>query len=177
MVLFGTPIETIYLTTLIIAGVLTLLFLLFGDIFEGIGDVFGFINPILILAFLTFGSASGFIFESLTMLDSILILIISILIGLLLVSLVNVFLLIPMSTAEESLGYTEESLKGRVGKVIISIPEDGFGEVLIESKVGKISKPAAGYENQAIQEGKQVLILNVDKGVLFVEAYEVKDFG
>ncbi|RDW15927.1 NfeD family protein [Oceanobacillus chungangensis] len=172
MVLFGTPIETIYLTTLIVAGILTILFLLFGDILEGIGEMLGIFNPVLILAFLTFTSASGYILESLTTLNSILILIISILTGLLLVTLLNIFILIPMSSAEESLSYTEESLKGRVGKVIIPIPENGFGEVVIDSKSGRISKPAACYENKIIQEGQQVLIINVEKGVLYVETYE-----
>ncbi|EPR66808.1 putative membrane protein [Cyclobacterium qasimii M12-11B] len=36
--LFGVPIQTMYLYTLIIAGSLTLLFLFFGDVFAGLPE-------------------------------------------------------------------------------------------------------------------------------------------
>lgn len=172
MTLFGTPIETIYLTLLIIAGSLTVLYLFFGDILEGIGEALGFFNPVLILSFITFFSATGYVMEFITPFHSLLIIAISIIMAFILDTLLNVFILIPLSSAEESLSYTEESLKGRVGKIIIPIPENGFGEIVIESKVGMISRPAAGIENKAIAEGVQVLVLEVEKGVLYVEPYD-----
>ena len=66
----------------------------------------------------------------------------------------------------------EESLKGRVGKVITSIPENGYGEVLIENVSGRIAKPAKGFENEKIHEGSNVLIVNIKNGVLYVTVYE-----
>lgn len=54
MTLFGMPIETIYLILLIASGSLTILYLFFGDVLEGLGEAAGFLNPILILAFITF---------------------------------------------------------------------------------------------------------------------------
>ncbi|PAV28850.1 hypothetical protein CIL05_14585 [Virgibacillus profundi] len=171
MTLFGTSMETIYLTMLIIAGSLTVLYIFFGDILEGIGEAIG-LNPALILAFITFFSASGYIFETVTSFSSLVIMVVSIISALLLDILLNIFVLIPLSSAEESLSYTEESLKGRVGKIIIPIPENGFGEIVIESKSGMISKPATGYENEAIAGGKRVLVIEVKKGVLYVIPYE-----
>lgn len=172
MTLFGTPIETIYLTLLIIAGSLTVLYLFFGDILEGIGDALGFLHPVLILSFVTFFSASGYVLEFITPFHSLIIVAVSILLALALDTLLNIFILIPLSSAEESLSYTEESLKGRVGKIIIPIPVDGFGEIVIESKFGVISKPAVAYENEPIKEGMQVLVLEIEKGVLYVVPYE-----
>ncbi|TQS75876.1 DUF1449 family protein [Ornithinibacillus gellani] len=172
MIIFGTPIETIYLILLIASGIITVLYLFFGDVLEGIGEVAGFLNPVLILSFITFFSAAGYILEQITSFSSVLIIIIAAVLGFILVTLLNVFVLIPMASAEESLSYTEESLKGRVGRIIIPIPEDGYGEVLIDSKMGRISKPAVSYEKQPISEGKQVLILDVIHGVLYVEVYE-----
>lgn len=172
MTLFGTSMETIYLFTLIIAGLLTLLYLLFGDFLEGIGEVVSFLNPALILAFFTFFSASGYILEQLTPLPSLLIIAISIVVSFALDTLLNLFILIPMASAEESLSYTEDSLKGRIGKIIIPVPENGFGEIIIDSKSGMISKPAASYENQPIHEGQQVLVIEIEKGVLYVIPYE-----
>lgn len=172
MSLFGAPIETVYLYVLIIAGLLTVLYIFFGDFLEGIGEIFPFINPVLILAFITFFSAAGYILESTTTLSSLFIIGLSLVISLILDTLLNIFILIPLSTAEESLSYTEESLIGRVGKIIIPIPDEGYGEVVIESKSGMISKPATQYTTKGIHEGTQVLVLEVKNGVLYVEPYE-----
>lgn len=175
MELFGTPIESIYLTTLIISGLITVLYILFGDVLEGVAEATGFLNPTLILSFVTFFSASGYLFEQLTPLNSNLIIAISGVIALILDVLLNVFVLVPLASAEESLVYTEESLKGRIGKVIISVPEDGFGEVVIESNSGNIAKPAASFDDLSIKEGSQVLVVDVKSGVLYVTPHESFD--
>ncbi|WP_018663824.1 hypothetical protein [Heyndrickxia acidiproducens] len=172
MEVFGVSIETAYLFVLIAAGCLTVLYLLFNDLLGGVTDAVHFIHPALILAFITFFSASGYIFEAATNLSHILIIAISMMIALALDTLLNVFVLVPLSTAEESLAYTEESLKGRVGKTILSIPKDGFGEVVIDSMTGTISKPAASMQDLPIEEGKQVLVIEVKNGVLYVVPYE-----
>ncbi|MCJ7840815.1 hypothetical protein MUB24_07835 [Lederbergia sp. NSJ-179] len=172
MSLFGYPIETIYLVLLVISGTLTLLYLFFGDVLEGADEVSPFLNPVLILAFITFFSAGGFILEKVTALNSFLIIIIAAFISILLDVLLNVFVLIPLKSAEQSLSYTEKSLEGRVGKAIVSIPTQGFGEVVIESYSGMISKPAASYENTSILEGTEVLVIEVKEGVLYVVPYQ-----
>lgn len=172
MTLFGISIETIYLFLLIISGSITILYLFFGDVFEGIGEVSVFFNPVLILAFITFFSAGGFILEKVTALNAFLIMAISALIALILDVLLNVFVLVPMKSAEQSLAYTEKSLEGRVGKVIVSIPERGFGEVVIESYSGMISKPAASFEDKPIAEGVEVLVIELKDGVLYVTPYK-----
>ncbi|QED47294.1 NfeD family protein [Cytobacillus dafuensis] len=168
MELFGIPIQTIYLYTLIISGSLIILYLFLGDVVEGISEATGFLNPVLVLAFLTFMSAIGYLLEAFTGLSSILIIVISSIASLILDTLLNVFVLIPLANAEESLVYTEDSLKGRIGAVIIPIPENGFGEVLIDSISGRISKPATSFENKEIEEGKKVLVIDVKDGVLYV---------
>ncbi|GAA0328729.1 NfeD family protein [Bacillus carboniphilus] len=175
MELFGTPIETIYLTALIISGIITVLYILFGDVLEGVAEATGFLNPTLILSFITFFSASGYLFEQLTPLNSLLIIAISAIIAIILDVLLNVFVLVPLASAEESLVYTEESLKGRIGKVIISVPEDGFGEVVIESNSGNIAKPAASFDDLPIKEGSQVLVVDIKSGVLYVTPHESFD--
>ncbi|GIN98195.1 putative membrane protein YuaF [Siminovitchia terrae] len=172
MTLFGMPIETIYLILLIVSGSLTILYLFFGDVLEGLGEATGFLSPILILAFITFFSAGGYILELLTSLNSFLIMAIAAITAFLLDIILNVFVLVPMSSAEQSLSYTEKSLEGRIGKVIISIPEKGFGEVVIESYSGMISKPAASFEDMEIPEGSEVLVIEVKDGVLHVMPYK-----
>lgn len=171
MTLFGMTLESFYLVLLIISGCLTLLLVFFGDFLEALDELPGFLSPILILAFITFFSAGSYILEKATTLNSFLIMVIAALVAALLDILLNVFVLVPLKSAEQSLGYTEKSLEGRVGKVIIPIPEDGFGEVVIESNSGMISKSAVSVDHQPIAEGKDVLVIDVKKGVLHVVPY------
>ncbi|PJN90402.1 NfeD family protein [Bacillus sp. mrc49] len=171
MELFGVPLETIYLYGLIIFGGLTFLFILFNDIFSGLElpDIF---NPTLIFSFLTVFFASGFLLESVTGLNSAGIAVISLLISVSIVTLLNVFVLIPISSAEESLTFHDNDLRGRVGRVLTSVPVNGFGEVLIESISGSIAKTAASYKNEEIVSDTKVLIIEVKNGVIYVMPHE-----
>lgn len=172
---FSVPLETIYLYGLIISGVLTVLFVLFADVFHfnGAGDGgLHFLNPVLIFAFVTILSASGFLLEKLSSLNYLLILGISVAAAFIVVALLNVFILVPLSSAEESLVYKESDLQGRVGTVITAIPADGFGEVMIENTSGRIAKPASSFDGNAIPNGTKVLIVQVKNGVLEVTVHQ-----
>lgn len=89
-----------------------------------------------------------------------------------LVTLLHVFVLVPLSSAEESLVYKESDLQGRVGKVITAIPRDGYGEVMIESISGRIAKPATSFDRVAIPNGTNVLVVQVQNGVLEVSVHK-----
>ncbi len=151
MELFNMPMETIYMYGLIISGILTVLYVLFADVVHFDGP--DFLNPVIIFAFVTIFSASGYLFERLSSVNSYLLIIgISAVTALILVTLLNVFVLVPLSSAEESLVYKESDLRGRIGTVITAIPVDGFGEVMIESISGRIAKPAVGFEGEQIDK-------------------------
>jgi hypothetical protein len=109
---FSIPLETIYFYGLIISGVITVLYVLFADVFHfhSAGDGLDFLNPVLIFAFVTILSASGYLFERLSSLHYLLILGISAVAAFLVVALLNVFVLVPLSSAEESLVYKESDL-------------------------------------------------------------------
>ncbi len=170
MEVFGLPLETVYLYGLIFSGAITILYLFFGDVLSGFLE--GFFNPAVLFSFITFFSAGGYIAEVSTSLPSLWIAGLSAIISLILTTLLNVFILIPVSTAEESLVYKEADLRGRVGTVITAIPENGYGEVLIESISGRIAKPASGFDGQAIGNGEKVLVIDVANGILQVGLYE-----
>jgi membrane-bound ClpP family serine protease len=174
MDIFGIPIESFYLYALIASGAITILYLLFGDFLDGVVEGIGF-NPVLLFAFITFTAAAGYLFELMSNFNHLLILVVSVIIALVLDIFLHVFVLIPLSKAEESLVYTTSSLRGRIGEVIIPIPVDGFGEVVIKSSSGTIAKSATSFENKAINEGERVLIIDVKNGVLKVLPYENKD--
>ncbi|MFO7036541.1 NfeD family protein [Bacillus velezensis] len=174
MDIFHLPLETVYLYTLIISGSLTLLILFFQDVFHGLSEAIpvSFLNPALILSFLTIFSASGYIGEIAAPLSSSVIALLSFVLSVLLVSLLHFFVLVPLLSAEESLAYRETDLKGRVGRVITSVPKDGYGEVIIEGIGGAISKSAVSFDQEQIKYGTAVLVIDVKDGVLFVTPHE-----
>ncbi|WP_408007592.1 NfeD family protein [Pseudalkalibacillus sp. A8] len=179
MELFGFSMETIYLYGLIIGGCLTLIYILMSDILEGIFEVLSetFFNPTLILSFITIFSACGYLFEIMTGMNSWLILIVSVLLAFLSVTLLNIFVLIPLSSAEESNTYAIEDLQGRIGQVITSIPSDGYGEVLISGNSGNIAKSAVSLDDQPIKAGSEILVIETKDGVLHVTPYESSPFN
>ncbi|GKV66632.1 MULTISPECIES: hypothetical protein [Sporosarcina] len=172
MELFGFAVQNIYLTVLIIAGIASVLYVLLSDLAEGIGEMSPFLDPAVILAFITFTSAAAYVLELLSSLNSWGILAIAAGIAVALDFLLYFFVLVPLRSAEVSLAYTDESLTGLVGKVIVPIPVDGFGEILLETVNGNLAKRAAGYENEAIEYGKEVLLIEVKNGTFFVKEYE-----
>lgn len=99
---------------------------------------------------------------------------ISLVIALILVTILNIFVFIPIKNAEQSISYTEESLIGREAKVITPIPVDGFGQIIIEGKTGVITKAAKSSENQNIPVDSKVIVIGVEPGSLIVKASEDK---
>lgn len=175
MEIFGLSMEQLYMYTLIIAGALTVLYVFFGDVAD-MGDAIPFLNPTVILAFVTLLSASGYLFERASDWSSIAILGVSAVIAVILDILLYFFILLPLSSAEASIAYTDASLLGQVARVIIPIPVDGYGEVVIETYAGMISKRAAGFDNEAIAQDRQVLVIEVNDGTLYVRDYEPVNF-
>jgi membrane-bound ClpP family serine protease len=176
MELFGLAMEQLYMYVLILAGVLTVLYVFFGDIADG-GDALPFLNPTVILAFFTLAAATGYLLEIGTELGDLAIIGISMGAAAVLDFLLYFFVLLPLSSAEASIAYTEESLLGQVARVIIPIPENGYGEVVMETYGGMIAKRAAGYDNEAIDQDAKVLVIEVKDNTLYVRAYEPMDFN
>lgn len=172
----GMVMEQLYFYALLIMGAVTILYVFFGDVAEGIGEGIPFFNPTVIMAFVTLFSASGYILEATTSWYSWIIIIASIFIGAILDILLYFFFLLPMSLAEVSTAYTDESLAGETGKVITPIPTDGYGEIVIDTVHGLLSKRATGYDNEEIAYGKEVLVIDVKEGTFLVREYEVFDF-
>ena len=169
-------VEQIYLYVLLIMGATTILYVFFGDVAEGIGEGIPFLNPAILLAFVTLTSATGYVFEVSTTWNSLLVLAASVVVGLIVDTLLYFFILLPMSSAEVSLAYTDESLAGRVAKVITPIPSNGFGEIVMESVNGILHKRATGYDNEEIDYGKEVLVIDVKDGTFYVREYQAFDF-
>nr|WP_106784748.1 NfeD family protein [Lysinibacillus timonensis] len=165
-------IQNIYLISLIIAGCITILYILFSDLLDGALEAIPFLNPAVALAFITITSGVGYLLEQFSNLPSFIVFIISCIISAIFSTLLYFFILLPLKSAEVSLAYTDESLEGQTGKVIVPIPVNGFGEVLIETVNGNISKRATGFDNESIEYGEEVLIIEIREGTIYVKQYQ-----
>ena len=170
--IFGVALSTVYLTIVIAIGLCMVLYLFFADVADGVAEGIPFLDPAVILAFITATAAAGYILEIFSELSHLVIFLISIVISFIFTALLYYFFLVPLRSAETSLTYTEESLAGQTGRVITPIPVDGFGEVLIETVSGNIHKRAASYNQEDIPYGQEILVIEVMNGTLYVQAYE-----
>lgn len=168
-------IETIYLYGLIIGGVLTLLYMLFSDVFDlidGIGDIApdSILSPPVILSFIAVLSGAGYIFEFRNSFDHLANFVLSTLISLVIVSIIHLFILVPLANSEQSTATSISDLVGKEGEVIITIPTHGIGEVLIKSKFGSTGNMAKCASNTGIRQGTIISVIEIDQdGILIVE--------
>ncbi|MGE5701928.1 MAG: serine protease [Clostridia bacterium] len=82
------------------------------------------------------------------------------------------FWVAPMKHAEASTGYSMNELQGKIGEVSVTIPEKGYGEVLIPMVGGITNHIAASFEQERIGEGLRVVVVEVKDQVLYVVPYQ-----
>ncbi|PZL75390.1 hypothetical protein CI088_05335 [Enterococcus plantarum] len=166
----GVPIETIYLYTLIVCAGIAVLLVIFGDIF----DFDGPIDPMLAIPWLAFTSLFGYLGERLLGWDHLMVFLVSGAVASILVFFLNFYVLVPMKNAESTLSISEKDMEGNIATVITPIPVGGMGEIQLKSVTGSISRPAAFYapQDQLIERGAQVLIIEIRERVCYVVSYE-----
>ena len=162
-------IDQVYWWVLIIAGFGTFIYMLFSDVF----DMFdGWFNPAVILSFLSLGAGIGLILNALAHVSPMIGLAVALVGSFALTTLLYLFVLVPLSNAEESIGLTDESLVGLVGRLTVPIPEGGFGEVLIETVTGSVLKTAQSLDGTALSTERRVVVIEVKRNIAIVMAYD-----
>jgi len=165
---------------------LTLLFFVFGNLFEAIGidgldldlDVFGLdlflpTSPILYILFSTvFGGVGWILVDSYTTLNIIITVIISAFAGVLISSLVNCFVIKPLKKAENTSAPNAEELVGVKATVTESIPFEGFGEISYVVKGNSFNSPAKATNGGEIKAGKEVAICWIEEHIFYVVSLE-----
>lgn len=168
MLVFGLSMEQLYMYILLGAGAITVLYVFFGDIANR-GKALPVLSPAVVLTFITFGSAIGFLMETATEFNQWTVLAIAAGAAAFLDLLLYCFIFLPLSSAAAST-HSEEALPGQLGQVIIPIPADGCGEVVLERCTGRVSRRATGYNSEAITQDAKVIIIEVSDGILYVQS-------
>lgn len=118
MVLFGYPLETIYLYGFIIATILTVIYIFFGDIFESIFSFGGGSVSIvtLLLSFFAMLCGLSYIGEYLFSFNSILIFVAAFAISFIGVFIMKILILKPIAEAEQNTVQRMDEFIGCKGK-------------------------------------------------------------
>lgn len=160
--------ERIYLIVWITGLILTLLYALFGDFldvfFESIPGTL--LHPTVILGSLTSFALFGYIFEKVTQLSTLTIIILSTLISLIVVSLIYFLIVKPLMDGE-STAHSIEDVIGAEGQVATAIPKKGLGEVILNVNRSLTNHPAKS--NTPIREGTKIRVTGREGAILLVE--------
>ncbi|HEY7414430.1 MAG TPA: hypothetical protein VH593_04505, partial [Ktedonobacteraceae bacterium] len=135
--------------------------------------LFSYISPLSIALFLVGFGFFGYVFHTTTLLASPLIFSFSIIGGLFIAGL----LLTAMSRIfKDSEGSTVQDVSDRtglLGKVSLTIPEKGLGEILYVSPGGlRKSIPARSIDGGKVERDQEVIVVNYQNGIADVDTWE-----
>lgn len=151
---------------------LTLLYLLVGDILEGVfGGIEGIINPTLLFSALTIVGGAGVLLSKYSGFSHMVVLGISILVGIIAYILVYYFLILPMANAEVSTTFSIKELEGVLAEVTTSIPSNGYGEIILSTISGTSNYIAKSMDGNEIAIGSRVLVIRAEQDHLIVSKF------
>jgi len=180
MEILGIDIQTIYLYGLIIGGCITLLYLLFGDVLEvvsGMSEVApgSVLNPVVILSFISVFCGAGYVLELRNQFTSGTNMLFSVVVAVIIVSIIHFFILVPLSKSEQSTARSVYDFLHKDGEVILTIPENGLGEVLMTTALGQSGHVARSSKETEIRQGTLVVVVGIEENdVLIVEPIPTK---
>ncbi len=173
--------QTVYWSCLCGGFIFAVITVIFGDV---LGDVFGglldslsfdhldFLNPMVFVGGITAFGGAGVILERLTSLEALIVAIFSMIIATSLSVFVYFVYVRPMKNAEISSGYIMSELTGKIGTIIVPVPEHGFGEVLIKIGGGNTNHIACSCDGESFAAGTRVVVADIIDGVLKVIPYQ-----
>jgi hypothetical protein len=143
------------------------------DAQQGTFSLFAYLNPTSIALFLLGFGFSGYFFHNTTPIAASLLIILA-LVGGIIISAFVLFLLNRLFANSEGSTIQDVSDRtGMIGKVSITIPEKGLGEIIYTSPGGlRKSVPARGLENQHLDRDLEVVVVNYQNGVAEVDTWE-----
>jgi hypothetical protein len=135
--------------------------------------VAGYLNPTSIALFLLGFGFSGYFFHNTTPIAASILLILALVGGIAVSAFVLLLLNRIFANSESSTIQDVSDRTGMLGKVSITIPEKGLGEIIYTSPGGlHKSIPARGTDNQRLERDLEVVVVNYQNGVAEVDTWE-----
>ena len=82
---------------------------------------------------------------------------------------------IPLRKAEASMASELSEMVGTPAVVILDIPADGLGEILIQTQYGRVNRMAASFERIHIPSNQKVIVVEVKETICYVVKAETLD--
>jgi hypothetical protein len=140
---------------------------------QGHFSLFAYINPTSVALFLLGFGFSGYFFHTTTPLAATILLVLALIGGLLVSALVLLLLNRIFANSEGSTIQDVSDRTGMIGKVSITIPENGIGEIIYLSPGGlRKSIAARGLDGIRVEREAEVVVLNYQQGVAEVDTWE-----
>lgn len=171
----------VYWGCLILGILFALITTVFGDIIgsmlDGVFDFLSadgpdFLNPTVIVSWITTFGGTGVLLSEYTSLGSIPVAVLSAFVAVLLSVIVYFFYVKPMQNTENSIGFSIRDFTGKLGEVTVPIPINGYGEVVIPIGGGLSNQIAASFDREEIETGAKVVVVDVKDDTLYVSIIE-----
>lgn len=135
---------------------------LIGSWLDGLFDFMSvdFLKPVISASAVTSFGGAGILLTRYTGLGPAVIVIASILIaGLLSVGVYFAYVK-PMENSENSTGFSNSELPGKMGEVTVPIPAQGYGEIMIRLVAGNTIHIASSWDRKDIPAGTSVVVVD-----------------
>jgi membrane protein implicated in regulation of membrane protease activity len=163
-----------------------LLSLIFGNLFEAIGidgldldfniglNLFIPISPILLVFFVTvYGGAGWLIWNAFPALGLLFITLLAFAAGIVMCTLMNLFVIRPLKKAQNTSTPDTEDLVGIRATVTEAILEGGFGEISYVINGNSYTSPAKGVHGEAFKVGQEVVICWIKEYIFYVSLFDI----
>jgi membrane-bound ClpP family serine protease len=140
-----------------------------GGVDHGFGhEVLAFLRPSVIVSAVTAFGGAGILLTKYGSFASGVALLLALLVALIIAVLIYFLYIKPMMRSENSVGYSMSELVGKLGEVITTIPEKGYGEVLLKVGAANTNQIAASIDQVPIRSGTTVVVVEADRDTLYV---------
>lgn len=176
--------ETLFLSCLIGGVLFAIISVLLGDwlsaSLDGALDFlsvegYSLFRPTVIASWITVFGGAGMLLNKYTQLGNITVLIVTFLIATALAVGLYLIYIRPMEQSENSVGFSIYELSGLIGEVLVPIPHNGFGEVIVQVGAARSHHIAASFDGTPIPSEARIIVVEVDasEGVLFVSKFDI----
>ncbi|MGP0586764.1 putative membrane protein YuaF [compost metagenome] len=138
---------------------------LLGSWLDGVFDFLSvdFLKPIITASAITSFGGAGILLDRYTGLGGAGVVVLAIVAAVLLSAAVYFAYVRPMENSENSTGFSESELPGKVGEVTVPIPAQGYGEVMVKLVGGNTLHIASSWDRKEIPAGTVVVVIETTK--------------
>ncbi len=160
--------ETLFLVLLISGVIYAVVSFFFGDWLGDILDSLPLFQSTVLVSCMTAFGGGGLLLLRYTALQGALVLLLA-LAGAIVIGVIVFFLYVkPMKNSENSIAFSFRSLEGSLGEVIIPIPKNGTGEVLLKVGAGYSNQIAESFDGTAIAADTKIVVVEIKEHTLLV---------